>query len=210
MLRLPNPCPIDHYLDPAKLEGSPYAHRERSFFSNARTPPTLLRTRRVVRVVVDGGEGGGDGGRESKGGGGGNGSALALPAAPSAALLRRLLGSVSARVIHFEDVTHAFGGFDSAEDAHKWHEDAQALLSTWCCTSEPAFKPLAGVVPYLLPPLKPARGQPPYWRGNPWLRWEAEALSLAFLHANDTAMAAAFNESVSKRCTFKGSWQCQG
>eukprot|EP00966_Prymnesium_polylepis_P004020 91966-Prymnesium_polylepis.1 len=76
MLQLPYTCPIDHYLDPAALQQSPYAHRERTFFTNGalipsarhpcpltthtprpphhpraagRTPPALLSTRVAVR-----------------------------------------------------------------------------------------------------------------------------------------------------------------
>ena len=64
----------------------------------------------------------------------------------------------------------AFGGFDSSADAERWHADAQQLLSTWCCTSEAAFKGEAGKVPYILPPLL-LNGQPA-WAGSPWLKWE--------------------------------------
>ena len=96
-----------------------------------------------------------------------------------------------------------------AADGRRWHEDAQYLLASWCCTSELAFKGLAGRVPYLLPPLPPAAGQPPHWKGNPWLRWEAEALAAAYAAANDTATAAAFNASVSERCAVATAWQCK-
>ena len=131
---------------------------------------------------------------------------ITISAARSSSELRRSLVHVTARGLHFEDVRDAFdsSSFESAAEARRWHEDAQSLLATWCCTAEPTFKPLAGVVPYLLPPLVPS-----VWRGNPWLRWEAEALAIAFARANDTAMALAFNSSVTERCVHASAWQCR-
>ena len=229
MLRLPYSCPTDHYLDPQALATSPFAYREASFFSNPRTPPALNATRqhiRVVRACAGGVLGASTTGkdaltctrdpaegvisisaarssselRRSPEG------VITISAARSSSELRRSLVHVTARVLHFEDVRDAFdsSSFESAAEARRWHEDAQSLLATWCCTAEPTFKPLAGVVPYLLPPLVPS-----VWRGNPWLRWEAEALAIAFARANDTAMALAFNSSVTERCVHASAWQCR-
>jgi len=230
MLRLPYTCPTDHYLDPQALATSPFAYREASFLSNPRTPPALNATRQLIRVVracasTTGKDACGrrtDVGRSTR-------DLTTLPAegaitisaarsssdlrrSPegvitiSAGELRRSLVHVTARVLHFEDVRDAFdpSSFESAAEARRWHEDAQSLLATWCCTADPTFKPLAGVVPYLLPPLVPS-----VWRGNPWLRWEAEALATAFARANDTAMASAFNSSVTERCVHASAWQCR-
>ena len=63
---------------------------------------------------------------------------------------------------------------------------AQELLASWCCTADARFQRIAGVVPYLLPPLP---GQTA-WNGDPNLRWAAEALSAAFGEANQSGMAA--------------------
>ena len=51
-LPLPYNCSIDHYLDPVALDTSPFAHRERTFLTNPRTPRSVLAS--TVRVAVDG------------------------------------------------------------------------------------------------------------------------------------------------------------
>ena len=71
-IHLPYNCSIDHYLDPAALEISPYMHRERSFLSNPRTPRAMLQTSRAVVQV--GGGGGGGSSSSGSGGGGSSGS----------------------------------------------------------------------------------------------------------------------------------------
>ncbi|KAL1507978.1 hypothetical protein AB1Y20_007580 [Prymnesium parvum] len=185
MLRLPYVCPIDHYLDPAALAKSPFAHRERTFFSNGHTPPTLFATRQSVQVCSPPYN---DCNRSHATAG----NTVWLQPDPTMAQLRTALRSVSgARVIDFDDVRHAFGGFDNDRIAHSWHSDAQALLSSWCCTANPQFKRRAGLVPYLLPP-HPGQSQ---WRGDPLLRWVAAAIATSFSESNDTEFSEKFNFS---------------
>ena len=71
-------------------------------------------------------------------------------------------------------------------ELRQWHEDAQALLSSWCCTDDKRFKRLAGVIPYLLPPLE---GQS-VWRGHERLSWAASALAEVFEIAKEPQRAA--------------------
>ena len=178
-LTLPYVCPIDHYLDPPALEESKFLHRERSFFDNPRTPPALPASRVTVRVCANGG-------------GADAGAACELPsnevgvaALPSARQLRESLGKVRSKVLHLSDAVRSFGSFDSEDEARDFHRGAQELLSSWCCTADERFKRIAGVVPYLLPPLP---GQAA-WRGDPNLAWAAEALGAAYAEANQSGMA---------------------
>ena len=73
-----------------------------------------------------------------------------------------------------------------AAEIVSYHEDAQRLLSNWCCTADHRFKRLAGVIPFILPPLE---GQTA-WRGNDHVRWAAKALTEVFEMANEHAAAA--------------------
>ena len=68
----------------------------------------------------------------------------------------------------------ALGGFDRTDAAlhASYHREAQALLSSWCCTSDERFRRLAGLVPYVLPPLPGL----PRGRGAGSLRWVDAAL----------------------------------
>ena len=70
-------------------------------------------------------------------------------------------------------------------------ERAQALLSSWCCTSDTRFKRFAGIVPYLLPPLGGQR----VWRGTARLRWAALAIADMFTEAGDADLAAELRPS---------------
>ncbi|KAL1518457.1 hypothetical protein AB1Y20_002749 [Prymnesium parvum] len=179
-LSLPYECVIDHFLDPVALAASPFLHRERTFLANPRTPLALRAN--LTRVVPC--------------------AAAACPrgeaqlsVAPRASLaqLARQLRAHPARVLHFADVRAAIGSFGRAAageprlDARRFHADAQALLSSWCCTADPAFKRSAGVVPFLLPWLE---GQAE-WTGDTRLDWAAKALAERFDAANDSASASA-------------------
>ena len=42
----------------------------------------------------------------------------------------------------------------------QWYREAQALLSSWCCTSDERFKSTGGLVPYLIPPPKHVKWRP--------------------------------------------------
>ena len=199
MLVLPYTCPIDHYLDPRALNASRFAHRERTFLGNPRTPPALNAQRATIHVCAAS-----DARCDVKAVGTlptvGQPAGVApvvgrkiwLPPSPSVAQLRASLGGEQARVLHFADVRGAVGTFESASEATAWHTEAQALLASWCCTSEPEFKRMAGRVPYLLPP-HPAQAA---YAGNPWMRWAAEALSRAFARVGDAATATAFNTTI--------------
>ena len=68
----------------------------------------------------------------------------------------------------------------------QYHEEAQALLSSWCCTADERFKRLAGVIPYILPPIEGQR----VWRGHPKLHWAAAGLAEVFMSAGHTELAA--------------------
>ena len=175
-LRLPYNCSIDHYLDPVSLDKSPYAHRERSFLSNPRTPEALHTSAQVmVRVGRRGDADPGSG-------------AVLLDSAPTIGTLRAQLSAHSARLLVFDDMRQAFGGWGpdaSTEEIVRYHEDAQSLLSNWCCTADKRFKRLAGVIPYVLPPLPGQQA----WRGRDHLRWGIEALTEVFDTANEKARA---------------------
>lgn len=218
-IRLPANCSIDHYLDPMSLDESPYAHRERSFLDNPRTP-SLARSTLRVRLCArapDGRRGGGslaEGCTPAA-------HEVAIPAAPSLGELRALLGPLKAKLLVLDDARLAFGSFgagpaadaaggaragtaaaDAAAEAlaRTYHNDAQALLSSWCCTSDPRYKRLAGVVPYLLPPLE---GQS-VWRGKKWLDWASNAMADIFEAAGDKVRAAEVRPCVRSKAR-KGS-----
>ena len=174
-IELPYVCPIDHYLDPPALRTSKFAHRERTFFDNPRTPRALHNNRVTVRVCEPNDAACGGGRTEA-----------ALPPLPSTAQLVEALGPLKVRVLHLSDAMRSFGRFDDAADATAYHREAQELLSSWCCTADERFKRIAGVVPYLLPPLP---GQS-HWLVDKGLVWAQQALAEAYAEANQTAMAA--------------------
>ena len=190
-LQLPYACAIDHYLDPKVLSTSPYAVRERSFLSNPRTPRAVREgALRVVSAcsqpqcavgVAIGTRNGSTFGADTTIR---LDTTVRLPhARPLASVLRAALAPhTRARRLHFDDVLGAFGGFDTTPPYHgltaTYHADAQRLLASWCCTSDPAFaspgrgavSPATsgrGLVPYLLPPLEGQKA----WRGRADMRW---------------------------------------
>uniref|UniRef100_A0A7S4BQZ5 Uncharacterized protein n=2 Tax=Chrysotila carterae TaxID=13221 RepID=A0A7S4BQZ5_CHRCT len=173
-LQLPYLCPVDHYLFPRTLARSRFAHRERSFLENPRTPESARRS-----MTVDVCRGSGCD-AESVGDG-----QLLLAASPTAASIRRRLGHLNVSILHFSDVLGSFGGFESKMRTARFHSEAQELLSGWCCTSHPAFKKLGGEVPYLLPPLPGQRE----WRGTPKLAWAANTIAQLFREANQSTVA---------------------
>ena len=73
--------------------------------------------------------------------------------------------------LRFEEIPRGFDGA-MAGQSNLHHSEAQALLSSWCCTQLSAFGEKKGLVPYLLPPLEGSG-----WRGAPALKWVARALS---------------------------------
>ena len=193
-LHLPYNCSIDHYLDPVALHTSPFAHRETSFLDNPRTPHDLRRTSTArvrvcpptnaatppatddpchpARPLIDG--------------------EVRLPAGERVQHLRGRLAHVKAKLLHVDDVLGAFGGFDEDTTAGRdelvqYHDDLQQLLASWCCTADERFKRLAGVIPYVLPPLE---GQSA-WRGAPKLQWAAQAMAEIFEAAGDADRARA-------------------
>ena len=185
-LRVPYRCPIDHFLDPAKLLGSPYAHRERSFFANPRTPAAIQRSTVAVTPCAD------------PAGCSAPSAVVTVPVGATIAQLRRRLGGVRARVLHFTDISRSLGGFEPAAPAaevREWHEDAQQLLSSWCCTAHPHFKRTAGVIPYLLPPMP---GQSA-WHHTQRLEWAVSAVAELFEasdRADDAAIARQLRQSA--------------
>lgn len=177
-LHLPYNCSLDHYLEPVELEGSPYRHRERSFLANPRTPRDLL-DHSTTRVRVCAGVDGACAAAEGE---------VSLPPKLRVRELRRRLGALPAKLLHFDDVLGAFGGFDDGDaDADTYHTDLQRLLSSWCCTADERFKRVAGTIPYILPPLE---GQDE-WRGEPRLWWAAKALADIFDKGGAREAAAA-------------------
>ena len=81
---LPYACPIDHYLAPNRLEGSPFLHRERTFLLNPRTPAAVLgNSTAAVRFCADPASCAAAPSRPNE---------VMLPARPSAARLREALG----------------------------------------------------------------------------------------------------------------------
>ena len=180
-LALPYVCAIDHYLYPDALESSPYAHRERTFLDNPRTDARLRSD--VTRVALCLGPKCAETAEMSA-----EKAAVSLPRGATDAEIISRLGGAKASVLHFDDVLGAFGGFTGPERAVRYHDDAQRLLSSWCCTAEAPFGTggRGGEVPYLLPPL---RGQM-HWRGSRWHRDSAAVLSAAFKRAGEGAIAA--------------------
>lgn len=187
-LELPYNCSLDHYLEPLSLHASPFVHRERSFLANPRTPRDLLRHSRAhVRVCR---RGAGDAACAAAEG------EVSLPAGLRIGELRAHLGSVSAKLLHFDDVLGAFGGFDESSTAGRaelvgYHDDLQELLSSWCCTDDARFKRVAGVIPYVLPPLEGQRT----WRGAAKLQWAATAVAGIFEADGDHVRSAALDPS---------------
>lgn len=214
-IRLPSNCSLDHYLDPATLDASPYAHRERSFLTNPRTPTALLQASakrvRVCTTATTGGVASGVAGGAGSAATGADGrcssvssKALAryagggevhLPPKPNIDALRTALRSEAARLLVFDDVLGSFGGWGGGgkddDELVTFHEEAQSLLSSWCCTDDTRFKKLAGVIPYILPPLE---GQAT-WRGSPKLAWAARGLAEVLAAAGETARAAEIRPS---------------
>ena len=176
-LPIPYVCAIDHYLDPQAIERSSFALRERSFLANRRTPAAIRDD--VVHVLsADGTELRRDfHGRDATSTSSSlrRAASVRLPRVRpmSTALRTALAPHQHARRLHIDDVLSAFGGFDGAENASlvPSHDDAQAILSSWCCTSQLAFRQTRGLVPYVLPPLEGQR----QWRGGE-RRWVASAL----------------------------------
>ena len=115
---------------------------------------------------------------------------MSLSRAPSIATLRAKLGGHQAKLLVFEDVLGSFGGWELGgkrdQELIDFHEDAQRLLSNWCCTADVRFKRLAGVIPYVLPPLE---GQS-VWKGHAHLSWAASALAQVFETAKESKRAA--------------------
>ena len=178
-LDLPYICPIDHYLSPGSLTTSRFAHRERTFLSNPRTPQSVRDDVLRVRPCRHTDASGRPDCDAAKG-------EAYVPLGARDVQLVAALGQSRASVLHFDDVVAAFGGFVSAADTVSFHNDAQELLSSWCCTKDRGFKRHGGEVPYILPPLP---GQTS-WLGSKRLRSAAEKLAAAFLRANDTQTAS--------------------
>lgn len=163
-LPLPFPCAVDHVLEPVALLASPYRTRERSFLRNPRTPRDVLED--VVHVRSRDRSRDRTGGRQIAT----NGS-VASPrvvqlrargeraaGAPTAATLVEELGALGAvRRLHFDDIEHSLDpvlDLAGASRHEAFHKDAQKLLGSWCCSALPAYKGTAGLVRYLLPPLR--------------------------------------------------------
>lgn len=210
---LPYNASLDHYLDPATLDTSPYAHRERSFLTNRNTPVELLRASAVRVRVCEGVDASaaaaaGDAACSQPSSaflaGFSGGGETRLQPKPSISALRAALGGTSARLLVFDDVLASFGGWGGGEaeaaEAIRYHEDAQSLLSTWCCTDDARFKRLVGVIPYILPPLE---GQSA-WKGHARLGWASAALAEIFEQSNETALASLVRWPVASEGDTKG------
>ena len=195
-IHLPTNCSLDHYLDPKNLDESPFAHRERTFLQNPRTPSQLLRKASKKVVVCKAGDMKRNASPYNSNNALANfalGGEVRIPHKPTITQLRRgLLGTQSSRLLVFDDVLSSFGGWGDApthsatDELRQWHEDAQALLSSWCCTDDKRFKRLAGVIPYLLPPLEGAERM----EGHERLSWAASALAEVFEIAKEPQRAA--------------------
>ena len=178
-LPLPYLCPIDHYLSPAALADSPFAHRERGFLEGKRTAGAEQWRRQVVlpcpagASCFDGSEG------------------LALATGASEAELVRRLGRVDAPVLHFADIEAALGRFESSAKGAEWHEQAQELLDAYCCTTHPNFMKRGQTVPYILPHLPAAW---PGRRRDDYFEPYRKALGALFEAAGDNETARAFRE----------------
>ena len=164
-LTLPYVCAIDHYLNPTKLAISHFHHRERTFLGNERTPTNELQSKSIIVHAALSDD-------DTNYSSGENGRVVTIRRHPSYSQLLTSLGRHPARILHFANVTESFGAFDFSEMSIAWHEELQGLLSSWCCTSDVAFKRSGGTVRYLLPPLP---GQTA-WTGSSGLTWVAERL----------------------------------
>ena len=179
-VELPHACPFDHFLDPTALQTSPYQIRDRTFLADERTPKSVVRSSVLtVQVCATNASAGascdGDewGAASVEGVGDENGRrrqprVVKLVREPLSDTIVNTLGSLGrVRRLHFDDMRAAFGGFTAASDGTpgrawggQWYREAQALLSSWCCTSDERFKSTGGLVPYLIPPPKHVRWRP--------------------------------------------------
>ncbi|KAL1510943.1 hypothetical protein AB1Y20_005771 [Prymnesium parvum] len=179
-LALPYNCSVDHFLHPpALLALRFYALREASFTANPRADPAFAARVARVRRRAD----------NFEVAAAAEGRAVRLPLRPSASRLVAALGGVEAPTLHVDDLREMVGSLDGAGGRGalvEFHAHAQALLSSWCCTSDERFRRSGGEVPYLLPPLE---GQSE-WLGEPRLAWAATALASVFRGAGEHALAA--------------------
>ena len=180
-LQMPYICPIDHYLFPRTLAESAFTHRERTFLDNPRTPQSL-KDDTVTVQLCRGARCAEDRTRRTA-----SGTRLLRRGAGETELVTTL-ASAPERILHFEDIEHALGHFDSEARSAQYHSEAQSLLSSWCCTSHAAFKSAGGEVPYLLPPL-PARAGERAWRGEKRLDAAAQVLVQMYTEAGDALIA---------------------
>lgn len=133
-IALPYDCAADHWLLPTRWLGLRWAHRERGFLDDPRVPDAVLSSRAHARACAQNAQAG---------------CCLSLARAGEAQL-RAELGGCEARVLELGDVRGLFGGFEAA-GADAWFDrELQSALSSWCCTSEPAYKRWGGLVPYTL------------------------------------------------------------
>ena len=111
---------------------------------------------------------------------------ISVPTGMRIGEMRRKLGTLDAKLLHFDDVLASFGGFDEGREEGRrelvtYHDDLQRILSSWCCTADERFRRLAGVIPYVLPPLEGQRE----WQSGTKLKWAADALADTFQAAGD-------------------------
>ena len=91
-------------------------------------------------------------------------------------------------MLHLEHPLDSFGGFDDSAEAATWHSEVQAMLASWCCTADPRFKRVAGIVPYVLPPLEGHERQA--WSGGEArkVEWVGRALAETYDASGDVDM----------------------
>jgi hypothetical protein len=137
-IQLPYDCPLDHWLDPRRWLELGWAHRERGFLQNSRVPAAVLDSSTDARRCTAG-----PGARSA-------GCCLTTRASASEAVLRTELGGCDAAVLELGDVRGLFGGFAQPGVAAEFDDGFESALSSWCCSSDPAFKSRGGLVPYSL------------------------------------------------------------
>jgi len=134
-ISLPYDCPADHWLEPKLWLALGWAHRERGFLENPRVPDEVQRSRAHARKCRPGQPAG---------------CCLTGATPLSEAQLRASLGGCEARVLELGEASGLLRGFADARAGDRFDDDVRSALSSWCCTTDPAYKAKGGLVTYSL------------------------------------------------------------